>query len=76
MLLSSCKCFEKLLISIVGGILPLGKMEINPLKDLLLLTKLRASRADDLPSLADLDTDAQSQDDKGDPLIIRDIFCA
>ena len=47
-----------------GSVLPLGKMEINPVAGLVSLSKT-TTVSDDKPSLADIDSDADEEDDKG-----------
>ncbi|CAH3138253.1 unnamed protein product [Pocillopora meandrina] len=47
-----------------GSVLPLGKMELNPVTGLVLLSKA-TSISDDKPSLADLDTDSDEEDGQG-----------
>ncbi|XP_066021529.1 tubulin polyglutamylase complex subunit 2-like [Pocillopora verrucosa] len=47
-----------------GSVLPLGKMELNPVTGLVLLSKA-TSVSDDKPSLADLDTDSYEEDGQG-----------
>ncbi|RMX38523.1 hypothetical protein pdam_00020755 [Pocillopora damicornis] len=47
-----------------GSVLPLGKMELNPVTGLVLLSKA-TSVSDDKPSLADLDTDSDEEDGQG-----------
>jgi len=52
------------LIDFLGSVLPLGKMELNPVAGLVLLSKA-SSISDDKPSLADLDSDSDEEDDQG-----------
>lgn len=47
-----------------GSVLPLGKMELNPVAGLVLLSKA-STISDDKPSLADLDSDSDEEDDQG-----------
>ena len=48
----------------LGSVLPLGKMELNPVAGLVLLSKA-STISDDKPSLADLDSDSDEEDDQG-----------
>lgn len=48
----------------LGSVLPLGKMELNPVAGLVLLSKA-SSISDDKPSLADLDSDSDEEDNQG-----------
>ena len=48
-----------------GSVLPLGKMEINPVASMVALTKSQASLNDEKPSLADLDTESDEEDSQG-----------
>lgn len=48
----------------IGSVLPLGKMELNPVAGLVLLSKATAV-SDDKPCLADLDSDTEEVDDQG-----------
>ena len=50
-------CFISIFSILSGSVLPLGKMELNPVTGLVLLSKA-TSVSDDKPSLADLDTDS------------------
>ena len=52
------------MINFLGSVLPLGKMELNPVAGLVLLSKA-SSISDDKPSLADLDSDSDEEDDQG-----------
>ncbi|XP_032217949.1 tubulin polyglutamylase complex subunit 2 isoform X1 [Nematostella vectensis] len=47
-----------------GSVLPLGKMEINPVASLVPLTKASTTMCDN-PSLADIDSDTDEQDENG-----------
>lgn len=47
-----------------GSVLPLGKMELNPVVGLVLISKA-TTVIDNKPSLADLDSDTDSEDDQG-----------
>lgn len=51
-------------LTFLGSVLPLGKMELNPVAGLVLLSKA-TSISDDKPSLADLDSDSDKEDDQG-----------
>ncbi|XP_068691129.1 tubulin polyglutamylase complex subunit 2-like [Montipora foliosa] len=47
-----------------GSVLPLGKMELNAVASLILLSKA-TNISDDKPSLADLDSDTDEEDEQG-----------
>ena len=49
---------------LLGSVLPLGKMELNPVAGLVLLSK-STTVSDDKPSLADLDSDTDEGDEQG-----------
>lgn len=49
---------------LLGSVLPLGKMELNPVAGLVLLSK-STTVSDDKPSLADLDSDTDEEDEQG-----------
>lgn len=49
---------------VLGSVLQLGKMELNPVAGLVLLSKA-STISDDKPSLADLDSDSDEEDDQG-----------
>ena len=51
-------------LHVSGSVLPLGKMELNPVVGLVLLSKA-TTVSDNKPSLADLDSDTDSEDDQG-----------
>lgn len=51
-------------LTFLGSVLPLGKMELNPVAGLVLLSKA-TSISDDKPSLADLDSDSDEEDNQG-----------
>ena len=53
---------------VIGSVLPLGKMELNPVAGLALLSK-SSSISDDKPSLADLDSDSDEEDDQGKVIV-------
>ena len=57
-------CFISIFSILSGSVLPLGKMELNPVTGLVLLSKA-TSVSDDKPSLADLDTDSDEEDGQG-----------
>ena len=54
-------CFITIFSILSGSVLPLGKMELNPVTGLVLLSKA----CDDKPSLAHLDTDSDEEDGQG-----------
>ena len=58
------RCFISIFSILSGSVLPLGKMELNPVTGLVLLSKA-TSVSDDKPSLADLDTDSDEEDGQG-----------
>ena len=49
---------------LLGSVLPLGRMELNPVAGLVLLSK-STTVSDDKPSLADLDSDTDEEDEQG-----------
>ena len=51
-------------LHVSGSVLPLGKMELNPVVGLVLISKA-TTVSDNKPSLADLDSDTDSEDDQG-----------
>ena len=55
-----------------GSVLPLGKMELNPVAGLVLLSRATAV-CDDKPSLADLDSDEDDDDERGNFLSTTEI---
>ena len=55
-----------------GSVLPLGKMELNPVAGLVLLSRATAV-CDDKPSLADLDSDEDDDDEHGNFLSTTEI---
>ena len=64
----------------IGSVLPLGKMELNPVAGLVLLSKATAI-SDDKPCLADLDSDIDEVDDQGTctsltPTLLKDCISA
>ena len=57
-----------------GSVLPLGKMELNPVAGLVLLSRATAV-CDDKPSLADLDSEEDDDDEHGKFLSTTEINC-
>ena len=57
-----------------GSVLPLGKMELNPVAGLVLLSRATAV-CDDKPSLADLDSKEDDDDEHGNFLSTTKINC-
>ena len=57
-----------------GSVLPLGKMELNPVAGLVLLSRATAV-CDDKPSLADLDSEEDDDDEHGNFLSTTEINC-
>ena len=53
-----------------GSVLPLGKMELNPVAGLVLLSK-STTVSDDKPCLADLDSDTDDEDNQGNLALHR-----
>ena len=57
-----------------GSVLPLEKMELNPVASLVLLSRATAV-CDDKPSLADLDSEEDDDDEHGNFLSTTEINC-
>ncbi len=54
------------ILPLIGRVIPLGRMEINPISSLTKLTYSKSSVTNDVPSLNDIDSDNDETDQEGE----------